>query len=196
MELDNNIFNIKKHNDKPAQGRILISEPYSVDKLFKRSVVLITEDNENGTIGFILNKPINMPISSVVKGFSDVTSKISLGGPVRQESLYYVHTLGNRLPNSVHVFDNLYWGGSYDVLKMMIEAEQIKEYEVRFFIGYSGWQPNQLKGEMDRCSWLVSDFPVERIMRENSVNIWKDVVRTLDKDYSAWLNFPENPSMN
>lgn len=196
MALTTNIFNIKKHNDRPEKGRILISEPYSVDKLFKRSVVLLTEDNEDGSVGFILNKPINMPISSVVQNFSDITAKLSLGGPVQQESLYYVHTLGNKLPNSIHVFDNLYWGGSFDILKMMIEAGEVDDYAVRFFVGYSGWQPNQLKGEMDRNSWLVSDIDVNHIMTDNSVAIWNKAVEKLDKDYSAWLNYPDNPSLN
>ncbi len=196
MDLESNIFNIKNHDDQPGRGKVLISEPYSSDYFFKRSVVLLTEHNNDGSVGFILNKPINMPIDNIVKDFPHLEAKVSLGGPVQQESLYYVHTLGDKLPNSLPVMDGLYWGGSFDILKMMIDSGEVSEYEVRFFVGYSGWQPEQLTGELEKNFWLVSDLNVDTIMRRNSVDIWKYAVEQLNRDYSIWLNFPENPSMN
>lgn len=196
MDLKSNIFNIKNHDDSPTRGKILISEPFSSDNFFQRSVVLLTEHNNDGSVGFILNKPINKPINEIVRDFPDVTAKISLGGPVQQESLYYVHTLGEKLPNSLPVCDGLYWGGSFDILKMMIDSGEVSEYEVRFFIGYSGWQPQQLDKEMKNNTWLVSDIDVNTVMHRNDMDIWGKTIKELNKDYSIWLNFPGNPSLN
>ena len=194
-QLDN-IFDIEGHKEKPAIGRILISEPYSIDTYFARSIVLIVEHNDQGTVGFILNKPIQFPINSILPNFPSLKSSISFGGPVQEEALFYIHTLGNKLPNSQRILNDLYWGGSFEVLKLLFETGMIHENEIRFFLGYSGWHSKQLDDEIDKQLWLVSDFDTATIMNKSHESLWKQAITRLDEKYHIWLNFTRNPSMN
>lgn len=198
MKLDIDFFKIEHNNVLPGQGRVLISEPSFQDKYFGRSVVLLTEHNKDGSIGFILNKPVALKINEVLKDFPEFDAKVSLGGPVNPDTIHYLHTLGKAIPNSVKVLDDLYWGGDFDELKFLIKSGAVKNNQVRFFVGYSGWNPNQLKKEISSNYWLVAETSSENIMstHSKSTNIWEETLKQLGEKYKMWTNFPENPGMN
>lgn len=195
MYLDFDFLNIDHENLVPKQGRILISEPLLSDTYFKRSVVLITEHSEQGAVGFVLNKPIDIPINEVLDNFPTFNAKVYIGGPVAKDTVHFLHTLGELVPNSVHVKDNVYWGGDFDSLKELINEGIVKTNQVRFFLGYSGWSPNQLEEEIKENAWLVTEVPSSKIMSADK-NIWKKTLENLGKKYKVWSNFPENPTMN
>ena len=110
MSLNIDFFKIK--NDKKASpGRVLISEPFLSDTYFKRSVVLLTEYSEEGAVGFVLNKPVDLRVHDVIHDFPEIEAGISIGGPVNTNTVHFIHTLGELVPESVHVIDNIYWGG-------------------------------------------------------------------------------------
>ena len=116
MELNIDFFHIV--NDGVAdKGNILISEPFLGDNYFRRSVVYITENNEEGSLGFVLNKPIGVSINEIVDDFPESDFTISVGGPVSNNTVHYIHTLGARLPDSVQVADGIFWGGDFDLDK-------------------------------------------------------------------------------
>jgi putative transcriptional regulator len=195
MYLDFDFLNIDHENMVPKQGRILISEPLLSDTYFKRSVVLITDHSDMGAVGFVLNKPIDIPINEVLDNFPKFNAKVYIGGPVAKDTVHFLHTLGELVPNSVHVKDNIYWGGDFDSLKELINEGIVKTNQVRFFLGYSGWSPNQLEEEIKENAWLVTEVPSNKIMSEDK-NIWKKTLENLGKKYKVWSNFPENPTMN
>ena len=195
--MDFNIDFFKVNNDKKAaRGRILISEPFLSDSYFKRSVVFLTEHNEEGTVGFVLNKPIDLKLQDVLQDFPVIDSGISVGGPVNTNTVHYIHTLGKMLPHSVHVFSNIWWGGNFDILKEMAFNGQIKGPEVRFFLGYSGWSPTQLENEIQENAWLIGEIPEEMIMKGIKVDFWNEVLLKMQNRYQVWANFPENPGLN
>lgn len=195
MYLDFDFLNIDHENLLPEQGRVLISEPLLSDTYFKRSVVLITEHSEEGAVGFVLNKPIDIPLNDVLDDFPDFHARVYIGGPVAKDTIHFLHTLGEIIPKSVHVIDNIYWGGDFDALKDLIEAGIVKHDQVRFFLGYSGWSPKQLEDEIERNAWLVAEVDSNKIMHATD-NIWKQTLDELGKKYKIWSNFPENPAMN
>ena len=195
MYLDYDFLNIEHQNLVPKQGRILISEPLLSDTYFKRSVILITEHSDDGAVGFVLNKPIDIPINEVLADFPNFRAKVYIGGPVAKDTVHFLHTLGELVPNSVHVKDNIYWGGDFDSLKELIKEGIVKSNQVRFFLGYSGWSPHQLEDEIKENAWLVTEVPSNRIMSAGK-NIWKQTLEDLGKKYKVWSNFPENPTMN
>jgi putative transcriptional regulator len=180
----------------PQKGRILISEPFLMDNYFKRSIVLITEHNEEGTVGFVLNKPINMKVNEVMTDFPAVNSIVSLGGPVQTNTLHYIHTLGDIIPGSIKVIDNIYWGGEFAVIKRLLESKTLNSENIRFFLGYSGWQANQLDDELNDNAWVVADIGSEEIMTPMSKFFWNKTLNRLGKKFQMWSNFPENPQMN
>jgi putative transcriptional regulator len=180
----------------PQKGRILISEPFLMDNYFKRSIVLITEYSEEGTVGFVLNKPINMKVHEIISDFPIIDVNVSLGGPVQTNTLHYVHTLGDIIPNSIKVIDNIYWGGEFEVVKKLVESGNLNNENIRFFLGYSGWQSNQLEDELHENAWVVADISPEDIMRPMNKFFWNKTLNKMGKKYQMWANFPENPQMN
>ncbi|HPE34971.1 MAG TPA: YqgE/AlgH family protein [Bacteroidales bacterium] len=196
MENFDDLIKIKTNNVKPAPGKILISEPFLYDYYFKRSVVLLAEHNNDGSFGVIINKPLSMSFEDVVKDFPDFRSKIFLGGPVSTNSLFFIHTLGELIHNSLKVTGGIYWGGDLEQVKTMITLGQLNENNIRFFIGYSGWSPKQLDMELKRDSWLVSELSDEQILSINPDDMWKSALQQLGDKYSQWINFPSDPGMN
>lgn len=195
MELDFSIFKIEYNKVEPKRGRVLISEPFLQDNYFKRSLVLLTEYTPQGAVGFVLNKSLDVSINDVIEDFPKFNGAVSIGGPVSTNTIHYLHTLGDLIPNSEPVIGNIYWGGDFDTVKNMIRANQIQPSQIRFFLGYSGWQAGQLESELNRNSWLVSELKPIEIMGYNS-NIWKESLETLGERYKMWANFPENPGLN
>ena len=193
--LDFDFLNIDHENLVPKQGRILISEPLLSDTYFKRSVVLITEYSPQGAVGFVLNKPIDIPLNDVLADFPKFNAKVYIGGPVAKDTVHFLHTLGELVPNSLHVVDDIYWGGDFDSIKELIREGIVKSNQVRFFLGYSGWSPNQLEDEISENAWLVTEVPSSKIMSADK-SIWKKTLENLGKKYKLWSNFPENPTMN
>jgi putative transcriptional regulator len=180
----------------PQKGRILISEPFLMDNYFKRSIVLITEHSDEGTVGFVLNKPVNMKVHEIMTDFPPMDAIVSLGGPVQTNTLHYVHTLGDIIPNSVKVIDNIYWGGEFEVIKRLLESGSLNNDNIRFFLGYSGWQSNQLEDELSDNAWVVADIPPTEIMTPMNKFFWNKTLNRLGQKYQMWSNFPENPQMN
>ncbi len=195
MDLDIDFFEIK--NDKKAsKGRILISEPFLSDSYFKRSVVFLTEHTSEGSVGFVLNKPIELNIQDVLEGFPDIGSGFSLGGPVNTNTVHYIHTLGDIIPESVAVKDNIYWGGNFEAIRDLLLKKKIKSEEIRFFLGYSGWTADQLEKELKDNAWLVAEIHSNSIMKGIHPDFWKEVLKSMENKYKVWVNFPENPGMN
>ncbi len=195
MDLNIDFFSID-NNKVAKQGRVLISEPFLNDTYFHRSVVLLTEHSEDGSVGFVLNKPVDLTVNDVLSDFPEINTEVSIGGPVNTNTIHYIHTLGVRIPNSVQVLDKLYWGGDFEAVKEMIRSKQIEETEIRFFLGYAGWSPKQLENELSENAWLVSEMRTEQIMCSPGDNLWKDILEKSGDKYKTWVNFPENPSLN
>lgn len=196
MILDYNFFE-PDNKLTPQKGRILISEPFLQDNYFKRSIVLITEhDDIEGTIGFVLNKPIDIAINDIIDDFPETNASLSLGGPVNTNTLHYIHTLGDIIPDSNPVLGNIYWGGDFEVVEKLIQSGNITNSQIKFFLGYSGWSPNQLEEELDNAAWLVSELSPEEIMGDISKSYWKRLLQKKGKKYEMWSNFPEDPELN
>jgi putative transcriptional regulator len=195
MELNIDFFSID-NNKVAKRGRVLISEPFINDTYFKRSVVLLTEHTKEGSVGFVLNKPVDLAVNNVLSDFPEIDTDISIGGPVNTNTIHYIHTLGEVIPNSVRVLQNLYWGGDFEVIKDMIRTGLIKGSDIRFFLGYAGWSPKQLENELSENAWLVSEMKPEHIMQGPGENLWKAILENSGDKYKTWVNFPENPSLN
>ncbi len=195
MLLKYNFFETDEIKD-PAKGKILISEPFLLDNYFKRSIVLITELSEEGAIGFVLNKPVNIDINKMIENLPEINTNVSLGGPVNTDTLHYLHTMGDIIPNSTHVLGNVYWGGDFEVVERLITSGNISNEHIRFFLGYSGWSADQLESEIEDSAWVVSEITPNEIMMPLNKQFWKQSLRILGKKYEMWSNFPENPEMN
>jgi putative transcriptional regulator len=195
MQIHYDFFQIE-NTLTPQKGRILISEPFLMDNYFKRSIVLLTEHTHEGTIGFVLNKPVSMKVNEIMTDLPAVNAIVSLGGPVQTNTLHYIHTLGDIIPNSMKIIENIYWGGEFNIIKRLLETGTLNNENIRFFLGYSGWQSSQLDDELADNAWVVADISPEEIMTPMNKHFWNKTLYRLGKKYQMWSNFPENPQMN
>lgn len=194
MLLDLDIFKIE-NKLSPQTGRVLIAEPFLPGDFFSRSTVLLVQRSEEGDVGFILNKPTDLQIKDLFKGFPDFDANAFLGGPVSSDKLFFLHTLGDRIPESLPIFGNLYWSGDFDYLTSLIRAGLVDEEEVRFFLGYAGWGEGQLEAEIADHSWIVIE-PSEESILASDENYWNESVKSIGGNALLWQNFPENPEFN
>lgn len=195
MELNIDFFHIE--NKRVAEkGLVLISEPFLSDNYFRRSIVYLTEHKKEGSLGFVLNKPTDIKINEVIEDFPEADFPISIGGPVSNNTVHYLHTLGDSIPESVAVAEGVYWGGDFELIKKLISAGNIRPHELRFFLGYAGWTEGQLEGEMKENAWLVSRIPPRLVMQSTDSEFWTDIMSSYNNKYKAWANFPEDPGLN
>lgn len=186
---------MEKRIIKPKQGIILISEPSLRDFYFRQSVVLLAEHNREGTFGVIINKPIEARVQDIIKDFPDFDGTIYLGGPVKTDSIFFIHTLDD-VEQSLPIMEGLYWGGNIEAIRDRIESGELTEQDIRFFVGYSGWSPNQLDREISEKSWVLSHTTAAEVIHRNPETLWSNYLKSMGKDYAIWANFPADPSFN
>lgn len=182
---------------KPDKGCLLVAEPSIIgDVSFNRSVVLLAENNHSGFVGFILNKPLNYTISDLIPTInSDLT--VYNGGPVEQDNMYFIHTIPDLIPNSIEISNGIYWGGDFDTVTQLLQSGQINSSEIRFFLGYSGWDIDQLEKELDINSWIVVENTYKNaLFLKDNETFWKEKMMEFGGDYVIWSNAPENPNFN
>lgn len=196
MESELDLFTILPEDKIPEKGRILISEPFLPDTFFNRSIVLLTDHTAEGSVGFILNKKLEIRVCDAISGFDNWDETLNMGGPVAPDTLHYMHTLGEQISKSVHVYRNIYWGGDIDTIRSLIAINKIKGEQIRFFLGYSGWSAGQLERELKENSWVIARMGPEAVMTNRGSDTWRKVLRSFNNKYRIWADFPESPEMN
>ena len=190
------LFKIQSNTLNPVIGDVLISEPFMNDFYFRRSVILLIDHNEEGSLGVIINKRLTIPFNEIVQGFPEFNADVYLGGPVETNRIFFIHTVGEMIPDSHLISNGLYWSGNISVLKSMIKMDLIKPHEVRFYVGYAGWDGGQLRNELKANTWVVGRFTAKQLLRTMPGKMWSDFVKQIGKRYMLWDKFPVNPSEN
>jgi len=180
----------------PSKGKLLISEPSILnDKSFNRSVIYLTEHNHEGSIGFILNKPTEFNLNDLIPDI-ECNFTVYNGGPVEQENLYFIHQLPELIPDSIQISNDIYWGGSFDVLTDLLKTNAIDATDIRFFLGYSGWSVEQLEEELKESTWIITKNDLPNLFDVDSHDFWKNELLKFGGEYQIWANAPENPALN
>jgi putative transcriptional regulator len=184
-------------SEKLQKGLILIAEPSIIGDLsFNRSVILLADHNEEGSVGFIMNKPLEYTLKDLLPDI-DCDFKVFNGGPVEQDNLYFIHNIPELIPNSIEISNGIFWGGNFELTKSLINKKEISKINIRFFLGYTGWGSEQLSEELNANSWILSKNVYEKeILSKNSPDFWKEKIVELGGEYLIWSNAPENPLYN
>lgn len=193
---DTDIYKIKSNGELPAQGKILISEPFMVDKIFSRSVVLLIDHTSQGSMGLILNKQLPVSLNQVIKEFTYLEDiPLFLGGPMGKDTLFFLHTL-EEIPDSYPLGRGLFLNGNYTAIKKYILQGNEYYGKIRFFVGYSGWENRQLTNEISQDDWLVGTEDPDFLLTASAKDLWKDSLSKLGSKYEAWSHFPRFPILN
>ena len=179
------------------KGINLTAEPFLSDPAFTRSVVVLCAfDAEDGCFGFIVNRPTGKTLDDLKIGFDDFSWPVYEGGPVQKDSLHYLHQYPDLFPDAVKVADGLFWGGDFDVLLQLVNQGDIERHKIKFFLGYSGWDADQLEREMKEQSWIISEATAELSLQTKADQIWRQSLFNLGGKYRAFANFPTDPQLN
>ncbi len=181
---------------KAEKGRLLISEPYLPDPNFERTIILLCENNDEGSFGFVLNKPSLANVSEVMDDIKEYNRPAMVGGPVQQDTLHYIHRCPS-LEDSVEIATGIFWGGNFEKLLFLLDTKQMAHKDIKFFLGYSGWTSGQLAEELEQDSWIVSDLVSEDLVFDTEPEaMWKKTLTIMGGRFSVYSNYPKDPRLN
>lgn len=166
---------------------LLLSMPQLNDPNFKRSVVLLCEHTPEGAFGLVLNRPTGTPAAQLIELepplAHDNGLQLWVGGPVEPQRGWIL--VGDE-PTGVEyvgILSGLYLSGSPTLLRRLIEGPPPSRS--RFLIGYAGWGPGQLDGELLQSAWLTSDVALDLIFDVDADAMWEAAIRRLGVDPNA-----------
>lgn len=178
------------------KGRLLVADPSILnDETFSRTVILLSEYTEESVVGFIMNRPLKITLNDV---FPEVVCNFNIyeGGPVGSNNIYYMHTVPHLIPNSILIDGNLYWGGHFTTVKKLLKSKKLTTSNIRFYMGYCGWEQAQLDEEILRKSWFVSNLTNNKALSSTHKNLWKELLTQKGNEYALWSNAPKNVKWN
>jgi putative transcriptional regulator len=182
--------------ENPAPGILLIAEPFLKDPNFTRTVILLTEHQDTGSLGFVLNKPLEYTLEDLIPEAAGLKLPVFSGGPVQVDTLHFLHCYPDTIPGSRKLVDGLSWGGDFEITLNLLRNRDIAPGNIRFYIGYSGWSEGQLDAELEGKTWLTVAAKRNVVFHQPSGDIWKEALRLMGKEYEVMTNFPIDPQLN
>lgn len=196
MNTNTDIFKIESNNVLPSRGKVLISEPFLRDAMFGRSVILLIDHTNDGSMGLVMNKQAPIMLNEVIKEFKYLDDiPLFRGGPLNTDTLFYTHTLAD-IEGTLPISKGLYLNGDFESIKKYVLQGNPIEGHIRFFLGYSGWEYEQLKGEIKENTWIVGKGDIPTLMNNKVKGMWKKSMEMLGSKYETWSRFPQVPSLN
>lgn len=181
----------------PSKGSILLSDPFMNEDYFRRSIVYLCEHNKEGSYGFVLNNFLPLNLKELGEDFPDIETQLTLGGPIDKDNLYFIHTLGDQIENSIKIKGNIYIGGDFSKLSKLLTEDKKLIKKVRFFVGYSGWSLNQLNDEIEKNNWIAVKLNSKSDLFENKLKVtWRDYMKAQGGKFSVLADFIINPINN
>ena len=190
-------LHIRRQLIEPHRGALLVAEPFLDEGCFRRAVICLAEYSEKGAVGFVLNSPTHYHLNELLEGVGPIPSiPVACGGPVGTDHLFFLHDIAS-LPGAVEVASGLFANGDFDMLLDFMRSDEGVFRHVKFLIGYSGWSPGQLDGELRQESWAVTTMqsPASCLAATDD-SFWRETVRSMGEGYRLWLNSPQEPSLN
>jgi putative transcriptional regulator len=196
--MDMTLFQVESNKEFPRQGSLLIAAPFLRDYQFSRTVILMVEHNDEGSMGIILNKNFSnlMTLNEVVPELASLPPiPLYKGGPVGRDTLFYLHTL-SYLKDALPLGNGLYLNGDFNQMQQYILSGAPTQGVARFFMGYAGWQKGQLKQEMKQNTWIVNNESQVDLLNMYLRDLWQEALCDMGGKYMIWSRYPKYPFMN
>jgi putative transcriptional regulator len=170
---------------------LLLAMPQLRDKNFARSVVLLCEHGSEGAIGFVVNRPTEVRAADAVsldppvRGDSGLT--LWTGGPVEPQRGFLLLGDDPGVEDSQEVTDGFHLTSSLTVLRRLLESEPatLSQRRCRLLLGYAGWGPGQLDGEITASAWLTAPPDPALVFETAPEEMWERAIRSLGVDPMA-----------
>lgn len=176
------------------RGQLLIASPQLGDPNFERSVILITEHDESGAMGIVLNRPSESEVTAVIPDLTPIAGEepIFVGGPVQPEALVVLGEFADP--------DKAAWIVVADVglVSAQTELEELPAAvrRGRVYAGFSGWGPGQLEQEIEAEAWIIESPLPRELFPDDPEALWHDVLDRKGGEYALVARMPDDPSMN
>jgi putative transcriptional regulator len=180
----------------PSIGDFLIAEPFMQDPNFQRSVVLLCQKQDDGYVGFTINRKIDYSVGDLVEELADCTMPLFDGGPVGKEQMFFLHSMPELISGGIMIQKDIFWGGDFEQVKHMVQSNTIDPNRIKFIVGYSGWESGQLVDEMKERSWHIAPATSFLVLQEQPEAIWKNAIKLLGEEFKPLINYPKDPSFN
>lgn len=167
---------IAAYGQASSRTIFLVAKPGIADPNFQETVVLVTQGEGAAATGVIVNRPTDRSLAELLptERFKSFTDPIFFGGPVASQGLFAVFQADKFAGAAVTLLPGLYLAILPDSVDALLGNPPPK---IRFFAGYSGWAPGQLRGEIDRGDWLIVDADADTVFRKDTSKLWQDMVR-------------------
>lgn len=182
--------------EKILPGLVLLADPFLTDPNFKRTVILLSEIQDKGFVGFILNRRLNLNLGDAIPELQSVDSPLYYGGPVQTDTMHFFHKMGNKIKGSIEIVDGIFWGGDFDQVKEMLLDGSAEAEDFRFYLGYAGWDKEQLVKELKDKSWMLEKGTFSHVFAESNEGLWKYILNKKGGKYAIISGFPEDPLLN
>jgi putative transcriptional regulator len=177
------------------KGQLLIASADLFDENFRRTVVLITEHDDDGALGLVLNRPAQTTVVEAVPGLEplvDEEDPVYVGGPVDQRSLLVLAEFDDPDESASTIFEDVgFIRGDADI---PLIAGAIRR--ARVFAGYAGWTAGQLDAELEAEGWILADPEREDVFGATDGELWSEVLRRKGGPYALLATMPPDPSLN
>jgi putative transcriptional regulator len=177
------------------KGQLLVAGADLLDPNFRRTVVLVTEHDEEGAVGLVLNRPAETTVVEAVPGLSalvDADAPVFVGGPVDQQSLLVLAEFHDPDDSASTIFDDVgFVRGDADI---SLAAGLTRR--ARVFAGYAGWSAGQLRSEIEEGAWFVLPGEPHDVFIDDPERLWRAVLRRQGGELAIVATFPDDPSLN
>jgi putative transcriptional regulator len=180
-------------------GTFLIANPTLRDPNFVRTVVLLCEHGEQGSMGLVINRPSEVKLVDALAEVSPLPPPeeiLFLGGPVQREALLVLHRVATPIPGAQTVCGGIKLGGDMQTLLDLLAGTRGPEDRVRVYAGYAGWGEGQLEEELSIGSWVTCPAEPQFVFDAESSPLWANVLRSLGEEYAYLVNMPLDPRVN
>ena len=126
-----------------------------IGSLFEHANILIVKHNEEGSLGFVTNKPFGKCLHELIEFNHAKTFPLMDGGPVDRDHLFVLHKRPDLIEGGEQMHNGLYLGGNMQQVIEAINTKCANELEIQIFIGYCGWDEGELEAEVDEGSWII-----------------------------------------
>ena len=172
---------IKLHDEiasNPSKGMLLIARRGMPDPRFRQTVILLAAHDEGGSLGLIINRASDTKLTRLLPELDDIDKqghRVYIGGPVGIQQIKFLVRNSNDLDTALHIMDDLYISGNQLILEEMLNQD-MPPTKLRIYLGYAGWGPSQLDGELDRRDWYLRKANMAEIFSNRPESIWQDLI--------------------
>ena len=179
-------------------GRLLVASPMLTDDNFRRTVILMLDHGDDGALGLVVNRPMEVDVSTVLPAWQPYTTapgRLFQGGPVQLDSALGLVAMPGTTSEPVGVRLLI---GSIGLVDLDAPPEVIVSglAGLRIFAGYAGWSPGQLEGEIAEGAWYVVDAEPRDAFTDSPEGLWREVLRRQRGKLAMVSTYPDDPTQN